>query len=205
MDRFMSFINNVLFDAMLIFMVAAAAFALLMGILMLAAPALVTRLGDALNRNYSTRKAFKPMEIPRYQERFFYHHHRIFGAAIVLGAAFFFYQLLTDYSHAAGVAMLSRWLQPVISNWLVDSLTLILAAGNALALILGILIFIRPSLLKEVEESSNRWLSTRQAVRPLEEHNEAPDRFYRRHPRGVALFVVLGSLYVLVSFLFVLL
>lgn len=79
-------------------------------------------------------------------ERLIYRHHRLFGAIVLLAGAFFFWQL-------------ARFERPALFNE--HSTTMVLAwvllVGQTFNLIIGLVILLRPSLLKPVEAVSNRW------------------------------------------------
>lgn len=200
MERIESLLGGIVFDALLIFLLLGAAFALVIGLLMLLAPAVVNRLRATLDRRYSGRQAMKPMEIPRYEERGFYRHHKAWGAFISLGALVYLAVFFFAYDHAAATRVLADYMNRHLAAWLVDSGVIVLTAGNLLALAIGLIVFIRPSLLKGVEARANRWLSTRRLLRPLEDEHGGPDRFALAHPRLTGVLLSLGSLFVLASF-----
>ena len=134
------------------------------------------------------------MEKRHTTERFLYRHHRSFGVLLLAGGIFTLYvmsgsrwgrNLTTAFS-------LSEW------AWLASDLTTVLMVMNGiLATVLGILMFIRPSLLRGVEAQLNRWIATENELKPLDAVHDAPDRFASRHVRLVAVLIVIGSLYAL--------
>lgn len=80
-------------------------------------------------------------------ERFVYRHHRVFGTAIVLGALLYLWRI-------ASIGLL--WPSAGHSAWLsgLPALTVL----HLLVLPFGVVMLIRPSLLKRVEQVSNRWV-----------------------------------------------
>jgi len=200
MTRIEQIFSSMAFEVLLAVFIIGAAFALVIGVLLIVAPGVIARLQAVLDRRYSARRTLKPLEIPRSGERTFYRHHRWWGAAITLGALIYFAVYFFDYNHAAAIAALSRYLHPQVAGWLADSGAAMLTIGNGFALLIGLAVLFRPSLLKHLETGANRWLSSRQALRPMETDHTGPDRLAAAHPRLTGLLVSLGSLFVLVSF-----
>lgn len=200
MTRIEQIFSSMAFEVLLAIFILGAAFALVIGILLIIAPGMVARLQAVLDRRYSARRALKPLEIPRSGERSFYRHHRWWGAAITLGALIYFAVYFFDYDHTAAIAALSRYLHPQVAGWVADSGAALLTIGNAFALLVGLAVLLRPSLLKHLETGANRWISSRQALRPMDAEHTGPDRLAATHPRLTGVLVSLGSLFVLASF-----
>lgn len=80
-------------------------------------------------------------------ERFVYRHHRVFGTTIVLGSLLYLWRIAT-------IGLL--WPGADHPAWLsgLPALTVL----HLLVLPFGTVMLIRPSLLKRIEEISNRWL-----------------------------------------------
>lgn len=96
------------------------------------------------------RRAYRESPLARFDrtvnmERFLYRHHRPFGLLVAAGAGF---------SALTLVSLAELWsaLQAPIG------LMVLLVAANAVALLLGLVIFFRPSLLKRPETIANQWL-----------------------------------------------
>lgn len=200
MNGIESLLSGVMIDALLLFLVVGAAFALVFGLLLILAPGPAGRLRAVFDRRYSARRAMKPLETPRYEERHFYRHHRAWGLFIVLGAAFYLVVFFFGYDHAVAGRVLGRYFNPAVAGWLADSGVIILTAGNLLALMAGLVVLVRPSALKGVEARANRWISTRRALRPAEGEHDTPDRLADAHPRVFGVLIGLGGLFVLGSF-----
>lgn len=80
-------------------------------------------------------------------ERIVYRHHRLFGAAVVLGALLYLWRI-------ASIGLL--WPTAGHTTWLsaLPALTVLML----LVLPFGTVMLIRPSLLKRIEKTSNRWV-----------------------------------------------
>ena len=70
---------------------------------------------------------------------------------------------------------------------------------NSIAFIIGILVFLRPSLLKSVERWSNRWVETEDTLQGLDKVHDIPANILPGKPRLFGLFVLIGALYIIYS------
>ncbi|MGD8743240.1 MAG: hypothetical protein PVH46_07430 [Granulosicoccaceae bacterium] len=194
---------NPLIDALhetaLIVAYAGSLFAIAVGLLLILTPAVYLRTAQTLNVWISTRRGMKQMEIPRPQERHFYRHHRLFGLLICVGAVYTLYYFLLEFDRANTSQNLQQifTIQPIYLDWLLDAGSLILVISNLLVLVVGVIIMIRPSLLKHIEAWGNRWISTRHATYPLDYEFHGLDHLTARHPRGMGILLLLGGVYVL--------
>lgn len=110
-------------------------------------------------------------------ERLIYRHHRTFGLLVLAASSFCLWQL----TRPELMTLLAGRSPVSILLW-------ILLIGQALALLIGLIIFIRPSLLKPVETVSNRWLDLELAAK------DPPAR-----PRITAILLMLVGLIVLLA------
>ncbi len=169
--------------------------ALATGIGLLAAPAQLRALIRPLDRWHSLRPALGALDKPRYTERGIYRHHRLAGALIVAGAGYTLLRL-TGIDHQATLALLPDNWDSGLRTLLAANTYWLLLLSNLAALGVGLAVYFRPSLLKHLETRSNRWLSSRQAMKPLDTwHSEANTALWH-HPRLTGSFLLLGSLYV---------
>ena len=169
------------------------------GLAILIAPTSVIRLGEVLNRWVSTDQAFHSLDTPKSVERFFYHHHRVFGVLLVLGAAYVLYTFAFafDYSTLSAQVMLFR--SRTVTDWLLNALSFLNISFSIVAILVGAIIFFRPSLLKGLEEWANKWYVTDESLKKLDVRLSAPDTLFRRWPRLLGFLIMAGSMYVVVS------
>ena len=66
-----------------------------------------------------------------------------------------------------------------------------------MAVFVSLFLLLRPSLLRDFEQASNRWLSLRRALKPMEVRRDGVDEYVFRHARQAGILLMLGSLYVL--------
>jgi len=198
MDKTLEIGLLILSDAALIFLVGGAVVAILVGAWMLVNPVSLYRFNDYMNRWFSTRKAARPLMVPRNIDPFIYRHHRIIGTVVVLGSVYVLYALIFEMRPAELRALFLGSTSPAHPwAWAVMGLVVALGAGALLALVVGIYLLIRPSLLKGMEQWSNRWMTVRRATRVFDIMRQGPEPFIARHPRAVGIAIVLGGLYTL--------
>ena len=182
-------------DTLLYTLLAMSVLAVAAGLWLLMDPASFSGFSRLANRWVSTRTAGGWLETPRYIERFFYRHHKVFGGLLMVGAAFATYRLAFVYSQAKSLATLITPAQDVIAEAFASSLVAFLLFGNFVAFFIGAAVLGRPSLLKGIEATSNRWISTQKAYTVLDSTVDAPDRLASRHPRLLGIVIIAGGLY----------
>jgi hypothetical protein len=183
--------------AFLFFWAGIAVFAI--GLLTTISPSLVMRVGQVLNRWVSTERVFHDLDSPRPSERLFYRYHRIFGCFLVLGGAYVLYVFGSAGLDASRLGNLMFLGSRTAAQWLLDSLTALNRVFGIVAIALGIAVFIRPSVLKTLENSTNRWFAVDEPVKQLDAQHTAPDRLFARHPRIAGILIMLASAYVVLN------
>lgn len=159
-------------------------------------PAGVLRLAALLDRWISTAFIFSRLDEQIRVERLFYRHHRLVGILIVLGAGFCLYTL-----YPGGYQTLwADFQQPGkldLADIVADSMLLVLALGNLFALVTGLIVIVRPSLLKRLEGWGNRWIESDSVTAMLDKRLDVAENWLPRHPRLLGLLILIGSLYIM--------
>ena len=196
MDKYIDFLIEVIQETALSFTYGGLGVALIVGLWMLIHPVSLLRLNDFLTTWVSTRKAMKPLTMPIKSEPFIYRHHRLFGISILLGAGYVLYTLVFRFSAATFLHAVYGSRPPAQTMvWFVEALVIILALTSILALLVGIYLVIRPSLLKGVETWSNKWITLRKPTKVFDIMRTGPEPFIAAHPRLIAGIIILGSAY----------
>ena len=84
-----------------------------------------------------------------------------------------------------------------LSQILQQAIFIFLLLGTVFALVAGLLLVFSSETAFRISERMNRWVSTRAAIRPLEEHHSIARPLYRMH-RLVGAMICAGALYSLV-------
>jgi hypothetical protein len=169
----------------------------IIGIVFTVAPQWALTTGNKLNRWISTKPFFDALDNPRYQERWIYRHHRLAGVIIISAVCYVLYTFVFVTGIENAVARLVSLAESEFTRWLYEQLAYIFLGASVLALIIGIIMLFRPSLLKNIEAKSNRWIGTNEKLDVLDS-KIGTDR-YIGNPRVFGLFVILGGLYIVFS------
>ena len=187
-----------LWRALAIFLLFGALCGVLLGLLLIFKPQLMERVNRVANRWISTRQISLWADRIISTEQWFYQHNRAVGIVVVLGASYIliYFSMLFDKPYMLQ-RLGSRGMLPIkLLDGLLDSLVLGSLVGGAVALIVGLFLWLRPSLLRGVEKGANQWVSSRQATKVLDvPHHDQVDRFVVRHAQRVGWLLLLGSIY----------
>lgn len=170
---------------------------LLLGLSFIFFPNRLLSLAEKLNYWVHTDKYFEKLNRPRYQERFIYRHHQLFGALVIFFTSVCIYMMLLYADVAVILENVSLMADTDFGKWLLVSLYYILVAANILALIIGFVIFIRPSSLKKLEEKANHWVETESKLEVLNNSRDLPESIFPGNPRIFGLLVILGAAYII--------
>ena len=166
------------------------------GLALIIFPAQVLAWGNYVNRWISTTAFFGALDVSRDHERFYYKHHRLFGGLIIVLAAVSIYMLAFYIGLDATPPLLQKLAVSVFSQWLLVTCYYILIGLCGLALVAGLVIFVRPSLLKSLEAWGNRWIDTQAPLKRFDEVHDIPTNILPGKPRLFGCFVLLGALYI---------
>lgn len=173
----------------------AAGAGLVCGLWLLIAPAGFARLEQRASRNISLRRTLRPLEISRNLDRYIYRHHHGLGLLIIALSSITLYRLLFHFDIAQGARLFADLLPHGLSGALFSALHLALILGHLFAIVTGLVLYLRPSALKGLEASANRWVSSREKSRWLDTPHTFPSRLMQSHPRLLGLGLMLLSLY----------
>jgi hypothetical protein len=187
--------DNFLWRALAIFLLVGALFGVLLALLLIFKPRLLERVNRMANRWVSTQRVNLWLDRSISIEHWFYRHHRAVGAVVVLGASYMFIYFGILFDKAYTLQRLSGTLQAKLLDGLLDALVLGALVGSTVALIAGFFIWLRPSLLRGIEEEANRWVFTHHAADMLDKQYGEVDRFVERHAQRVGWLLLLGSIY----------
>lgn len=169
---------------------------LLTGVALIFNSALVLRLSEKMNVWISTREAMQVLEEPIEIERTVYRWHRPIGALILAGALFTLYVLLWRFNGPQVVEALTKLLELGVAKWVAESLRIFFVLVNIAALVIALVMIVRPSALKGVEAWANRQYAPRRTVHALDIPRVGPDSLLRTRPRLLGMVLALAGLYV---------
>jgi hypothetical protein len=187
--------NIFLWRALVIFLLLGALLGVLLGLLLIFKPQYVERLNRVANRWISTQHINSWLDRSISIEHWFYRHHRATGAVVVLGASYMFIYFGILFDKAYTLQRLSGKLPVKLLDGLLDALVLGSLVGSTVALIVGLFIWLRPSMLRGMEEEANKWVSLPSAADKLDKPHGQVDSFVARHAQRAGWLLLLGSIY----------
>jgi len=190
-------VTLILWRSLAIFLLVGALMGIAVSLVLLFRPQLMTHINRLANRWISARWMNQWLDHSFDIEHWFYRHHRLLGVLTVVGAGYVMVYFGLLFDKVVALRHLSGILPARLLDWLLDVLVLTLLPGAAIALLIGLFLWLRPGLLRGIEESSNRWISSRKATRLLDIPHDEVERFVAGHMRRVGWLMLLGSLYLL--------
>lgn len=184
-----------LWHELAILLLIFALFGVVLALLLIFNLQFLERFNRVVNRWVSARPVSLWLDRSVSIERWFHQHHRAVGIVIVLGSAYMliYFGFLFDRAYT-----LQRWsgmLPAQLSVVLLNALVVASLIAGAVALIVGLFFWLRPSLLRGMEEEANQWVSSRRAAKVLDEPHGQVDRFVVHHAQRVGWLLLLGSIY----------
>lgn len=189
-----------LLQSIVIFLVIGSFAALVAGLWLVFRPEQFQRICAPLNRRIGLGRS---LESSINFDPWFYRHRKINSTLILLGAlyALYFFSVQLDRLPAIeAMAGSLHYPQPLVGRWL-DAVVLVAMTGALCAIFVALFILFRPSLLRDIEQEFNQWLSLRRVLEPLEMPRDGLDRLVLRFARQSGILLLLGGLYTLVLLL----
>jgi hypothetical protein len=189
----------------LYFLIAGNLLALVIGTLLLTRPQRLAGWVGAGARWLTLRRWLKPLEIPRDADRTLLAYPRLLGALLFASGLFILIQgavFVSHYTAVEGGRLLAQFfrpspLAPAVWETLWAALMAVIAIGAVLATVIGATALLRGDRLKAWSATANRWVSTRQAAKPLTRPHTGIDHALSARPRLWGGAIALAALYVL--------
>lgn len=188
--------SEILFDASYAFIIIGTIIALTLGLGLIFAPGITLKFNEKINTRFSMRKATKKIETAIKSEPFFYKHSRISGTFLIIGSLFVLYTLTTFNAYTL-IPHLPKSIPPAAWEWIIESAQIFFYIACSFIFIFGLIVFIRPSLVKNFEQAANHWISTRKGFSKMTADINITNRLVNAYPRLFGVFITIFSLIVL--------
>ena len=199
MNAAIAFLVSVLGQTLYILLLLGAALGLLIGIMLLVDSQRVLRWNAYLNHWISTGESLRVLDQPHDIKRVVYRRHRFVGLVVLAAALYALDVLVFNIQTRTLVHIFSDLAKPATLQLFADGARLFLVGGNALAILAGIILVLRPSLFKGVEGWTDREYAARLSGQALDAPRYQPDEWVRAHPRVAGVLAAGGGLLVLFS------
>ena len=184
-----------LWRVLAIFLLIGALLGALLGLLLIIKSPLIQSINRVANRWISMRQFERLLDRSISLEHWFHRHHRAVGIVMMLGALYMLVYFGFQFDKAYVLQRLSGAVPAKLLGGLLDALVLLSLIGAAVALCVGTVFWLRPSLLRGIEAGANRWVSLRPVTEALDvPHNQVED-YVQRHSRQSGWLLLLGGIY----------
>ena len=190
----MEAVNVLVWRPVLFILLGGSVVAVLLGIGLLVAPDRVRELNAFLGRWVDTEKMERAFDRPRWSERFFYRHHRIVGGLLCAGGCYVIYVFLLSRARHRLAVLSGRDLYGFF-----DAGIAILVIGGTLAAFLGLVMYAKPSVLRDLEKAANRWISTDWARLLFNRSYSLLDESVFQYRKTAALVLIATGMFVAVT------
>lgn len=195
----MPLLNNYLFDQILVpviflFFLVSGIFGVGLGIGLVVFRTRVFRLFGPMNRWVSARKNLQLMETRHEIEPFVHKYRRWFSALFIIGGAFSIFMLVLKVDAATVASVFGARRFPIIGALISQSLGALLIVGSVLSIAIGILLGFFPRALAALEMCTNRWVSSRQFAKGVDDVHLPLDRWFESSPRTAGWILAVAAL-----------
>jgi hypothetical protein len=149
-----------------VFFILVSIFSFIVGVGLALRSARMFRFFDFMNKRVSTRKLLKPLAAPYYIEPVVLKHPGILGTGILAGALVSLW-LLREVDDIVFQPIYSGTFSIQTADILARYTHSFLMVGNALCVVLGLVLLFYPEKLTVIGRHTDKWLTFRQRTKPL--------------------------------------
>ncbi len=195
----MSVVNQMLFHALLLFLMVGSMAGLFVGVALVLRPAWMSYASKHANRWIAMPPVANLLDQVVKVDRWFYRHHQASGISLLAGAVLLIYFFTARFDKISLLTGLSRKfpIPTVFAEMLLDSVVLSILLGAAATLIISLFLLIRPSMLRGFEQDANQWISMRRVLKPFELSRVGVDEYVFQNVQMTGVLLLFGSLYTL--------
>jgi hypothetical protein len=176
-----------------LFFLIASVFSFVVGVALAVRSQKALRAFDSLNRWVSVRKMMRPLMMPHNVESTLMKRRVVLGS-VIAGGSLVSILLLVGTDLTPALSLFEGSLTQAQIAGVADNLEMFMLAGNAACLLVGGLILFSPQTLLAVENYTDRWLTLRKTMQPLEKMHMEVDCWVLKHPTSVGIALTLLSL-----------
>lgn len=156
------------------------------------------RVFGVMNRWVSTRRALRQMEVVHDTAPIVLRYSRWFAAFFVVGACYSIVGLSGSFNERAMISMLNMNTWPRnYAEWWVESARWFLLLGNAVAIVVGIMLAFFPGRLAVLEAKGGHWVSDRKVAKGADAIRDPLGKLVAAYPKPAGwIIAVVGVLMV---------
>lgn len=195
-----SMLSEIFYDASYLFIIVGTFVGLILGLGLAFVPSITLKFNEKINARISLREKTKSIETQIKSEPFFYKHSHVSGLVLIVGSLFVLYTLATFNPYTL-IPHLPKSISPPAWDWLLQAGQVFFFITCSFILIFGLIVLIRPSMVKNFEQAANHWVSTRQHFSKMSNDINLVNKLVHAYPRTFGGFITLFSLIVLLILL----
>lgn len=185
--------TEVLLQAGTLILTMGMALAIAVGVVLLVRPELIANWNRKLNKWYSTRRAFKFLEVVHDTDPWFFKNNRIYGWLMLVVSLVLLYFMIFVSAPPGSYNELTTSLNH--DQYLtLQFVYYFLLVAICISVPVWLLLIFAPQVLERIMPPLNQWISTRALLRPVDEVNSRYDDFVLRNPRLFGTLFVLGGI-----------
>ncbi len=182
------------YEIMIILLLCLAVFCLVVGASFLLLPDKANLVAGKLKLYIQTNPLFFKLDSTHFMEKSIYKRHVLFGTLIMVCSGYAFYELFTFENLIARMPLL---VNPVISEILYTSMGYLFMFLLVISFTIGLIVLIRPSMLKKIEQASNLWIDTTEHYENLEQQRAVNMQQPLKWPRVTGLIICVCSMFII--------
>lgn len=174
-----------------VFFIFVSIFSFIVGVGLAMRNATMLRFFDFMNKGFSVRRVMKPLTMPHFVEPVLLKRSILLGVGIILGAAtsiFLLREVDADVFQPVFLGPFSKEAAVILADYTRSFLLF----GNAVCVVVGMLVLFFPHLLSSIEAYTDKWYTLRKQTRPLTQMHLEVDKWVLAHPTvsGVTLSIL---------------
>ncbi len=170
-----------------------------LGVLLVLMPKLLYKWNMKLYSPTSMRKPLKPLEIPIKTETWLERNRVPVGSVFLVGAVFMLYHFMFSISHEDIMSFSAIWVDTkhgmFFSEIIFTAIKISFIVWGVFGVVVLILFSFFPKAYRALSALTDRWVSSRLMIMPLEEERYVEGSIFFKHHLLFGAIVVLGSLY----------
>ena len=189
--------DMILWRTLLIFLLSGGLLGVAVSLLLIFKPHLLPPVNQVANQWVSTSKVGHWLDQSISMEQWFYRHHRPFGIFLSLAGGYILIYFGLLLNKTAVLQSLAPHTSQSLASGSLDAFQIAAMIGSILSLTVGLLLWLRPHVLRGIDHVANRWVSSRSAADIMDIPHSQGENFVSRHARPVGVLLLLGNLYML--------
>jgi len=193
MGAFGNLMWHVVVQVMIVLFLVVAVSGLGVGVGLILSSQRTSQLFHSLNRWFSTRHVLKAVEVPHETDRIAHQYQRWLAGGFVLGGLIAIFGLVAAVDVVALSKIVAERRAAAFVAVILDCVRWFLIIGSVAGVVVGAMLLFYPDAESKLEAFTNRWVSSRRAVRSWDDMHLNLDLLVEAHPRPAGWIIASTS------------